>query len=66
MQAAAAAAVGYVWDSLRRVESGFDADAGCLAQAAYSVQAFDWSGGKETETTQDTPSLVLRGLGPPW
>ena len=39
--AAAAAAVVYIWDSLRRVEFGFDAGAGgfAQAQAAYSVQA---------------------------
>ena len=27
-----------------------------LSEVAYSVQAFDWSSGKETETTQDIPS----------
>ena len=46
-------------------ESGsrFDACAGCLAQAAYSVQAFDWSGGKcrgkDRGSTQDIPSLFV-------
>ena len=28
-----------------------------LSVVAYLVQAFDWSGGKETETTQDILSL---------
>ena len=33
-----------------------------LSEVAYSVQAFDWSGGKETKTTQDIPSLLKGGF----